>query len=56
MNIILFLFAVLVVASLIGIGCGIAYGSVLGVILGIIGACLFMGLGFMIKGKMNKAS
>ncbi|MFC7392408.1 DUF5325 family protein [Scopulibacillus cellulosilyticus] len=56
MNIILFIFAVLVIASLVGIGYGIAAGSVLGIILGIIGACLFMGLGFMVKGKMSSTS
>lgn len=51
MNIILLLLAILVVACLTGIGGAVAYGSSIGVILCIIGACLFMGLGFVIRRK-----
>jgi hypothetical protein len=53
MNFILLLMAVLVVACLAGIGGAVAYGSSLGVILFIIGACVFMGLGFVIRRKWS---
>lgn len=48
-NFVLVILAVLAVASLIGIGGGIAYGSAVISILSIIGVFIFMGLGFYIK-------
>lgn len=51
MNFILLIMAVLVVACLAGIGGAVAYGSSIGVILCIVGACVFMGLGFVIRRK-----
>ncbi|TCP30514.1 hypothetical protein EV207_10543 [Scopulibacillus darangshiensis] len=53
MNIILLFMAVLVIACLVAIGGAVAYGSAIGVILAIIGACVFMGLGFVIRSKMS---